>query len=293
MQLDGEVSTSNKIGGEKPQESRGPDSRSILEKQRKVNLAREGLYSFLARSFKYEVDTEFLTMVAAVQPVLEQLASAEHGAELRKATELLATVSSKAAVLEGPQRKKMLLDLAVEYTNLFLNPSEQAGRERVYPWESAYFTEPPRIYGTPYHEGVEAFRMVGFEKPKGYTEAEDHIALELEFMAHLTRLTIASIDNGKMDFASGYVKLQKEFLTDHLLRWVGTFSKRLMKNSEKRETNFYYALGMMLERFITLDHQTLDYIAAELTSVSGEQEETQALQEPNEMGSAAARVEKS
>ena len=59
------------VDTESPEESREVDSASILDEQRRISLAREGLYSFLARSFKFEVDNEFLTMVAAVQPVLE------------------------------------------------------------------------------------------------------------------------------------------------------------------------------------------------------------------------------
>ena len=197
------------------------------------------------------------------------MASAQGGTEFKKASELLLTVSSKAAVLEGKERKKLLTDLAIEYASLFVNPGQQVGRQRVLPWESGYFTNPPQMYGPPYHEVIAAFRMVGFEKPKEYTEAEDHIALELEFMAHLARLTTASIENGNVDFALGYLKLQKEFLKDHLLRWVGKFSEKLMQNSEKREVDFYFALGMMLESFIKLDDQTVDLISAELKQISG------------------------
>jgi TorA maturation chaperone TorD len=62
----------------------------------------------------------------------------------------------------------------------------------------------------------------------------------------------------------GYVKLQKEFLGDHLLRWVGKFSERLKKNTQRGETDFYYALAMLLESFITMDDKTLDHIDAEL-----------------------------
>ena len=250
------------------------ESASTLEEQRRINVAREGLYSFLARSFKFEVDNEFLTMVAAVQPVLERLASAQGGTELKKASELLSTVSSKAAVLEGKERKQLLTALAVEFAALFINPGQQIGRKRIMPWESAYFTSPPRMYGPPYHEVVEAFKLVGFEKPPEYHEPEDHIALELEFMAHLARLTSGSFENGKPEFALGYLKLQKEFLTDHLLRWVGKFSEELMQNSEKREVDFYYALGMMLESYIKLDDQTVDLVIAQLKQISGAGEES-------------------
>ena len=144
------------------------------------------------------------------------------------------------------------------------------------------------MYGPPYHEVIEAFKMVAFEKPKEYTEPEDHIALELEFMAHLARLTTASIDNGKPEFALGYLKLQKEFLKDHLLRWAGKFSEKLMANSEKREVDFYYALGMMLESYIKLDDQTVDLLSAQLKQISGVTEAADAPQAASDTSHAFA-----
>jgi anaerobic sulfite reductase subunit A len=212
-----------------------------------------------------------MTTVVAVQPVLEHLASLQQGAAFKKASEELATVSSKASVLEGTQKKKLLTDLAIEYANLFLGTGQAAGREQAWPWESAYFTEPARKYAEPYHEVYEAYRIAGYEKPKACQEPEDHIALELDFMAHLCQLTLASIDDGNVEFALGYVKLQKEFLKDHLLRWAGKFSNRLISKSEKRETDFYHAIAMMLESFVALDDQTLDGIAGKLKEIHDEQ----------------------
>jgi TorA maturation chaperone TorD len=272
--LDGSESLSQEnIPDEEPRGSHESDLASSLEEQKKINLAREGIYSFLSRAFMYEVDIEFLTMIAAAQPVIELLASSQHGAELKKASEILATTSSKAAALEGEEKKKLLTDLAVEYASFFLVSATPGVypkiRERVYPWESAYFTEPPRMHAEPYHQVIQAYKSVGYEKPKEFKEPEDHVAAELEFMAHLCRLTRASIDSGKVDFALGYVKLQKEFLGDHLLQWVGKFSERLKKNAQKGETDFYYALAMLLESFITMDNQTLDHIAAELKQRTG------------------------
>ena len=266
---DSQPAAKKPVETEIPEPSSEPDLASTLEEQRSINLAREGLYSFLARSFKFEVDNEFLTMIVAVQPVLERLASAQGGIELKKASDLLSALGSKAATLEGSERKNLLTDLAIEFSALFVNPGQQVGRKRVMPWESAYFTSPPRMFGPPFHEVVEAYRLAGFEKPKEYKEPEDHIALELEFMAHLARLTTASIDNTKPEFGVGYLKLQKEFLTDHLLRWVGKFSKEVMENSVKREIDFYYALAMMLESYIKLDDQTVDLTIAQLKQISG------------------------
>jgi putative dimethyl sulfoxide reductase chaperone len=268
----GELPSQEPIAGEKDRVSHESELASILEEQRKISLSREGLYSFLSRAFLFEVDKEFLTMVVAAQPIIEELASSQHGSMLRKASEELASVSSKAAAVVGVEKKKLLTDLAIEYANLFLGTGISAGREQAWPWESAYFSFPPRKQAQPYHEVCDAYRIAGYQKPKDYNEPEDHIALELDFMAYLSRLTTTSIDEGKVDFALGYVKLQKEFMKDHLLRWTDKFSKRLLSKSEKRETDFYHALAMMLESFVALDDQTLDDIAAKFKEICAKQE---------------------
>jgi TorA maturation chaperone TorD len=251
--------------------SRESDRAVTLEKQRKISLSREGLYSFLSRSLLYEVDTEFLTVIEAAQPAIEFFASSQEGEALRKASEELATISSKVAVVEGAERKQLLVDFDVEYASLFLGTGKGRGRAHVWPWESAYFTDPPRMYAGPYHEVCDAYRSVGYEKPKESKEPEDHIGLELDFMAHLCRLTTASIDNGNAEFALGYVRLQKEFMKDHLLRWAGKFSRRLLDTSERRETDFYHAIATMLESFLLLDDQAIDEITSNLQEMSAKQ----------------------
>jgi TorA maturation chaperone TorD len=259
-----ELPSRMQVSDEEAQRSHALDLPSILEEQRKFSLSREGVYTFLSRALMFEVDIEFLTMVVAVQPAIDHLAASQEGTALKMASEELAAISSKVATMEGKEKRKLVADLAVEYTALFLSGARPKGRELVWPWESAYFSDPPTKFGQQFHEVYEAYQSVGFERPKEFHEPEDHVALELAFMAHLCQLTLASIDNGKVDFALGYVKLQKEFLTDHLLRWAGKFSKRLVSQSERRETDFYHAIAMMLESYVELDDQILDHIAARL-----------------------------
>ena len=243
-----------------------------IETQRQISLAREGIYIFLSRVFMYEIDNEFLTVIAAVQPALESLSSSQRDEDLKKASDMLVTFREKAKTFEGEERGKLLTDLAVEFAALFLVPGKDVGQERVWPWESAYFTDPPRMFDEPYHECIQAYRLVGYEKPKDFNEGEDHIALELDFMAHLCRLALTSIDGGRIDFAAGYVKLQKEFLQDHLLRWVGKFSSRLVKISKRRPLEFYRAIAIVLDTFVTMDDHVVDDVSEKLKSISDAQQ---------------------
>jgi TorA-specific chaperone len=215
----------------------------------------------------FEVDNEFLTMVIAMQPTIRTLASSQEGSQLREASELLDAFSKKVEVMERKERDKVLMDLAAEYARLFL---ASTGRQLVYAWESAYFADPPRLFGPQFHEVIDAYKSVGYEKPKDFKDPEDHIAPEFDFMAHLCRLARTPIESGNVEFAVGYLKLQKEFLADHLLRWAGKFCAGV---KEKSEMEFYRAAAMLMESFLALDSQTLDHMALEMEAMlQGEDE---------------------
>jgi TorA maturation chaperone TorD len=231
---------------------------SALQEQKNIIVAREGIYLFLSRVFMFEVDNEFLTTIVAIQPTINALASSQQGTELQKAGELLQVFSKKAAIAEGEERDRMLTDLAVDYASLFLVPGFS---RQVYPWESAYFSQPPRMFGEPYHQMVAAYKKVGYEKPQNFKDAEDHVALELDFMAYLCRLARAGIEAGNVEYAVGYLKLQKEFLQDHLNRWAGKLCTGII---DKSESQFYKAIGMLMRSFLARESQTVDNVALNL-----------------------------
>jgi TorA maturation chaperone TorD len=238
---------------------------SSLKDQRNIIFSREAVYSFLSRIFMFEVDNEFLTMIAAMQPTIRTLAMSQENEQLKEASELIDGFSKKMEVMEKKERDKVLAGLAAEYATLFVIG---AGRRRVYPWESAYFSDPPRLFAQSFHQVVDAYKSVGYEKPKEFKDPEDHIAPELAFMAHLCRLARSSIESGNAKFAVGYLKLQKEFLTDHLLKWAGKFCESL---KEKSEIEFYRAIGMLMESFLALDSQTLDHMTSELEATRSDE----------------------
>ena len=231
--------------------------KTVANELESINVSREDLYSFLARVFLVEVDNEFLTTINAIQPTIESLVTEQDGTELKKTSMSLTEFSRKATELPSDDRAKLLSDLAAEYASLFLAAGQLGGRRIVIPFESAYFTTPPRMFGDQYHEVVDAFKSVGYEKPKNFLDPEDHIAPELDFMAHMSEQIRLCIKEEKYDYAIGYLKLQKEFLREHLLRWVGKLCSAILQVAQ---SEFYRSIATLTNCFVTMDEHIIDHM---------------------------------
>jgi TorA maturation chaperone TorD len=229
--------------------------RTVANELERINVSREILYSFLARVFLVEVDNEFITTIIAIQPTIESLASKQDGTELKKTSMSLTEFGRRAAGLPAGGRTKLLTDLAAEYASLFLAAGKLGDRRIVFPCESAYFTTPPRNFGDPYHEVIDAFKSVGYEKPRNFLDPEDHIATELDFMAHMSRQVRISIQEEKYDYAIRYLKLQREFLRDHLLRWVGKLCSAILQVAQNE---FYQSIATITNGFVMMDEHIID-----------------------------------
>jgi TorA maturation chaperone TorD len=70
------------------------------------------------------------------------------------------------------------------------------------------------------------------ESKKLYHEPDDHIALELEFVAHLTALALQASQNDEMDSYTDLLKARQDFLSQHLLQWCFDWCTKVDENAE-------------------------------------------------------------
>ena len=81
-----------------------------------------------------------------------------------------------------------------------------------------------------------AYEEAGFEKDKSFKEPEDHIALELAFMAALSSGAAECL---KKHDTAGFEKslnMQKRFVDDHLSLWIGDLAHDV---DESARIDFY------------------------------------------------------
>lgn len=127
--------------------------------------------------------------------------------------------------------------LCREFTRLFVGPVP-----KMFPYESTY------IDGSMMAKSLlkvkEEYRKAELLRAKDYHEPEDHIAMELGFMSNLCR-------NG----VSGSLRIQSDFLKDHLSKWAPVFCDELC---EKSGNDFYRGIGKITKGFLISEKELLD-----------------------------------
>ena len=221
-----------------------------------LNQFRETVYLFLSRSFSREVDPVFFDQASKFADSFEEIFTNFKETHLITGGQLLKSFFREAH-LKG--KETVLQDLAEDYAFLFLG----VGRENVSLCESAYRSEGGLLFQDSYFDIVKRYGDTGVTKRQDYPEPEDHLSVEMAYMARLCRLTITSILAEKNGDIRRYYTCQKNFLHDHVIPWVPTFSESLLKADP---SPFYTAVAHLLKGFIHLEEELIDSLLSEVVT---------------------------
>lgn len=199
-------------------------------------VARMSLYRFLSRCYSYP-DRPF---VEAMQ--------GEEGWEAVRAAVATVVPEAERAISEmeafvrgyGGDTERLLTDLQVEYTYLFINAVPLVPAP---PYESAY-TDRGLLMGRPVSEVVRAYREAGLAVRPDYDGLPDHIAAELEFVAYLMEQEMEAADSGAEETAPLWHSRRRAFLEAHLLRWTPPFLEKVADSARKP---FYRQVARLTE----------------------------------------------
>ncbi len=150
-----------------------------------------------------------------------------------------------------------MTELRVEYTRLFLG----VGDETVHLVESAYMKKESLQFEEPSEDVKAAYKSLDLEKDKGFYEPEDHVAFEFDFMARMCYWTAIALSKSDIENAIAYLALQKEFLRDHIMRWIPELCKRL---KSKAKSDFYRSLAYLTNGFVEMDNEMPNHLSAAL-----------------------------
>jgi TorA maturation chaperone TorD len=211
---------------------------------------RAAVYAFMARLFRVEVDEALLQELKAMRfPAATGSEPVDEGYKF-------------LSKFVGGIYENTLTDLAVDYVNVFIGHGINAF-SAAYPYESVY-TSPRRLMMQEARDEVLAlYRSEGLDKLSSYKEAEDHLALELEFIQILSSRTAEALREGDEDRALALVLTQKNFMYDHLLNWVPLMTKDMKKFAK---TDLYKGLAYLTEGYLKADYQLLKDLTAEEVS---------------------------
>lgn len=176
-------------------------------------------------------------------PVLENL---EHQLTLLN-SEATSSVSRMIRFFDNINDIK---ELQIEFSKLFVGPYSQLAP----PYGSVYIEEKKTLMGESTVDVLNKYNNAGIAVAETFKEAPDHIVAELEFMHYLIYKEIEALKSDTDDLPQLFLVQQKDFLNQHLNKWIDVFSD----NIEKHATSvFYKKLSGVVRIFVKED---IDYL---------------------------------
>lgn len=193
--------------------------------------ARALTYEFLSRALDdADLPAEFFSALAQNPP--------HTGTELDGWARGLTGASPEAI---GQARKDVAADHAATLLGMARRP--------VSPYESAHTSEDELLMQEARDRAVAAYRASGFSVAEECRVPEDHVAIELSFMAALANRAAQELENGTdgENAAEKAIEDQAAFLEQSLLPWVPGFCDLL---EARASTGFYRGVAQMLRAFM-------------------------------------------
>lgn len=139
---------------------------------------------------------------------------------------------------QGGLTDKTFTEMQGDYLRLFIGP----GKVIAPPWESVFFSEARQTFQEQTLQVRTWYRRYGLELENIYHEPDDHVGLELTFVANLGNQALLSLEIGDKDKFDSLIEARKQFLSEHLLKWVFAWCDMVTKNAR---TDFYMGLALL------------------------------------------------
>lgn len=206
-------------------------------------------YNFLKQIFCVEPTKNFLNSIYDEGEIIKNFPFINENPFIHKGAEIVDKFLNEV----DENREREYENIHWDYTRLFIGPK----RLLAPPWESAYLNREGLLFQEETLQVRKAYLKYCLVSGKYTKEAEDHIALELDFMYRLNQLTIEKIkDNIDADIKEILLD-QKEFLENHLAKWIPSFTNTIQSNAN---TDFYRGISYILKGFIEIDSLVLEEV---------------------------------
>lgn len=161
----------------------------------------------------------------------------------------------------GPEQWKKANE---EYQRLFIGPTSLPAK----PWESVYLSRERIIFDEHTLEVRAFYKNWGLEMAKLNKEPDDHIGIELEFLAELTLRALNLLqkeescsspkaereEEGSFEELRLILRAQETFLEVHLCKWAAEFCSLLSENTEHP---LYQGIALFTPEFLEMDFELL------------------------------------
>lgn len=222
------------------------------------SIAYEILHTFLYREPQPE-----LLIICAEHDLFGSFPYADANDDIARG---LGLIRGYLAVADPLGNEDDLADLSWDFTELFVGPKAPTAP----PWASFYLEPQQLLFQHTTLYARQLYRKYGLMAGSRLNEeADDHVALELEFLGRLAERSASLVEEGECDLA-GFQELiddQVEFVSGHVLRYMCKFVEVVERNAR---LGFYKGLTLVALGFLKED---LEYLRGLSETLRMESEE--------------------
>jgi len=189
----------------------------------------------LSKAIQSSPDREWLKSLVD-QDIFSEAPLESSSAEIETGLALLQAWSQS---VKNGLSDEQFVDVQTDYSRLFIGPAKPLAP----PWESVYFNEDHMIFQQQTAQVRAWYRRFGLEPEKLYKEPDDHIGLELAFLAHLAGLGLQALEDSDDAKFAEILQAQSQFISQHPLKWVQLWNEQVEKHAR---TDFYRGLGRLI-----------------------------------------------
>lgn len=140
---------------------------------------------------------------------------------------------------KGGLEPDVVTDLKVDYTRLFSGGL----RSPVAPWGSVFLNDERLLFQEQTLDVRAWYNRFDLKAVNQYREPDDHIGLELSFIAHLAKLALGEAERGDERQFDQLLGAQRTFLSQHLILWGPLWCSLV---EEYAQSDFYRGLALVL-----------------------------------------------
>ncbi len=157
--------------------------------------------------------------------------------------------------------------LAVEYARIFLAAGVfSQDVATAVPYESVFTSEGRLMMQESRDDVVRRYAADGFAVNPELHEPEDHLAFELEYLAHMSERALAALGQEDLEALHANLKRQREFIEVHLLNWVGDLHRVA---EQYAKTTFYTGMLLVAQGALEQSRALIDETLAQLDAGAG------------------------
>lgn len=169
-----------------------------------------------------------------------------------------APVTREAATVVGVDADAMLTALeeldAETVQRAYLRHFVGPGKIPVLPWESAIVGNERVLFQRPTLEVRRSYRAAGFAPVEGHHVADDHLSLELGFMALLAGRALEGAEQEDKEAQAAALVESVKFLAEHLRCWLDDYATAL---AQEAHAGFYAHAARAAADFVEADYRWL------------------------------------